>query len=417
MDKSIKKYLTKIIKESYISDIDEMAFLPKGTRGDNINKLPQKAKGFPKNPDEYNMVPGSEDEFFPDYWIYNPTLVIDKNSDGIRYVKEPGTEIIIIPTTCRDETEFNQENEEWVHELEEKYGLEIRVHYCNPEKGILKDLPRSGKVGTAYQHSGEFQSEGEKNQRKFNGILRRTIFGEGFNEVLNKKSIPSIKIDRENKDMHEGTYTNEKIVFRTHNNNSYESAFDFLNAVIDRFEGNEGPEMKTYHMARQYNTRNAKWNADRKMDITYQGKTDKYGLDKRGYEEANLDVTIRMDLDILGEKMGESFVWNIRMKVNLGKKLTEDRRMKGGFDNIKLTQVTKTAQLEPGKEFNENYVIMDDINVVNTLIEAINELKSDIDGIGLEELLPYADVEYIQTRNLNESKERLIRRIVKQIKL
>jgi hypothetical protein len=217
--------------------------------------------------------------------------------------------------------------------------------------------------------------------------------------------------------MHEGTYTNEKIVFRTHNNNSYESAFDFLNAVIDRFEGNEGPEMKTYHMARQYNTRNAKWNADRKMDITYQGKTDKYGLDKRGYEEANLDVTIRMDLDILGEKMGESFVWNIRMKVNLGKKLTEDRRMKGGFDNIKLTQVTKTAQLEPGKEFNENYVIMDDINVVNTLIEAINELKSDIDGIGLEELLPYADVEYIQTRNLNESKERLIRRIVKQIKL
>jgi hypothetical protein len=421
MDKSIKKYLTKIIKESYISDIDEMAFLPKGTRGDNINKLPQKAKGFPKNPGEYNMVPGSEDEFFPDYWIYNPTLVIDKNSDGIRYVKEPGTEIIIIPTTCRDETEFNQENEEWVHELEEKYGLEIRVHYCNPEKGILKDLPRSGKVGTAYQHSGEFQSEGEKNQRKFNGILRRTIFGEGFNEVLNKKSIPSIKFDRENKDMHEGTYTNKKIVFRTHNNNSYQSSVDFLKAVVARFQGNEGPEMKTYHMARQYNTGNANWNADRKMDVTYQGKTDIYGLDRRGYEEANLDVTVRMDLEILGEKMGESFSWNVRMKVNLGKKLTEDRRMKGSFDNVKLTQTTKTAQLEPGKEFNENNIIMNDINVVNALIEAIDELKSEINGITLKELLPLANVTYKQTTsmqepNLNESKERLIQRMVKRIK-
>jgi hypothetical protein len=421
MDKSIKKYLTKIIKESFTSDVDEMAFLPSGKRGDNLNKLPQKAKGFPKNPGEYDMVSGSEDEFYPAWWLYNPTLVIDKNSDGIRYVKEPGTEIIIIPTTCRDETEFNQENEEWVHELEEKYGLEIRVHYCNPEKGILKDLPRSGKVGTAYQHSGKFQSEGEKNQRKFNGILRRTIFGEGFNEVLNKKSIPSIKIDRENKDMHEGTYTNEKIVFRTHNNNSYQSSVDFLKAVIARFQGKEGPEMKTYAMARQYNNGNAKWNADRKMDVTYQGKTDIYGLDRRGYEEANLDVTVRMDLEILGERMGESFSWNVRMKVNLGKKLTEDRRMKGSFDNVKLTQTTKTAQLEPGKEFNENNIIMDDLNVTSALIEAIDELKNEITGITLKELLPLANVTYKQTTsmqepNLNESKERLIRRIVKQIK-
>jgi hypothetical protein len=181
--------------------------------------------------------------------------------------------------------------------------------------------------------------------------------------------------------------------------------------------------MKTYSMARQYNTRNANWNADKKMDITYQGKTDKYGLNRRGYEEENLDVTIRMDLEILGEKMGESFLWNVRMKVNLGKKLSEDSRMRGGFENIKLIQTSKTAQLEPGKEFNENHVIMDDINVVNALIEAINELKSNIDGITEEELLPYADVEYKQTRgleqntNLNEEKERLIRRIIKQIKL
>jgi hypothetical protein len=119
--------------------------------------------------------------------------------------------------------------------------------------------------------------------------------------------------------------------------------------------------------------------------------------------------------------MGESFSWNVRMKVNLGKKLTEDRRMKGSFDNVKLTQTTKTAQLEPGKEFNENNIIMDDLNVTSALIEAIDELKNEITGITLKELLPLANVTYKQTTsmqepNLNESKERLIRRIVKQIK-
>jgi hypothetical protein len=109
------------------------------------------------------------------------------------------------------------------------------------------------------------------------------------------------------------------------------------------------------------------------------------------------------------------------MKVNLGKKLTEDSRLMGGFDNVKLIQTTKTAQLKPGKEFNEKYVIMDDVNVTSALIEAIDELKSEINGITQKELLPLANVTYRQTTsmqepNLNESKERLIRRIVKQIK-
>jgi hypothetical protein len=419
MDKSIKKYLTKIIKESYVSDIDEMAFDKKGVREpskDTRTGLPLPQKDVPYSKDKENPDYVEDDgkrKIKPDYWIQNPTLKLEKDPDGGRYVVDQGERLLIVPTDCQEATSFIEQNREWLDSLTEEYNLNPIVVNCKRTLYPVRNL----KAGTSYQHSGEFQGEKEKNQRKLGRILRSEIFGEGFNEVLNKKSIPSIKLDRQNIDMHEGTYTNEKIVYRAHNNNSYESAFDFLNAVIDRFEGNEGPEMKTYHMARQYNTRNAKWNADRKMDITYQGQTPIYGLAKRGYEEANLDVTIRMDLDILGEKMGESFVWNVRMKVNLGKKLTEDRRMKGGFDNIKLTQVTKTAQLEPGKEFNENYVIMDDINVVNTLIEAINELKSDIDGITLEELLPYADVEYIQTRNLNESKERLIRRIVKQIKL
>ena len=424
MDKSIKKYLTKIIKESYISDIDEMAFDKKGVREPSKDTktglpLPQKDVPYSRDPENPDYVEdGGKRKIRPDYWIQNPTLKLEKDPNGGRYVVDHGQKLLIVPTDCQEATLFIEQNREWLDSLTEEYGLNPIIVNCTRALYPIRNI----KAGTSYQHSGEFQSEGEKNRRKFNEILRLTIFGEGFNEVLNKKSIPSIEFDRKHVDTHEGTYNNEKIVFRTHNNNSYQSAVDFLKAVIARFQGKEGPEMKTYAMARQYNTKNAQWNADRKMDITYQGKTDKYGLEKRGYEEANLDVTVRMDLEILGERMGESFSWNVRMKVNLGKKLTEDSRLMGGFDKVKLIQTTKTAQLERGKEFNEKYVIMDDVNVTSALIEAIDELKSEINGITQKELLPLANVTYRQTTsmqepNLNESKERLIRRIVKQIKL
>jgi len=430
MDKSIKKYLTKIIKESYTSDIDEMAFDKKGVRSLSIDTktglpIPPKVASYAKDPEnpEYVLNKKGEEEFMPDYHVYNKKLIKVKDPNdkkGGSYVVDRGEQLAIIPTGCQDAKSFAEQNKTWLDSLEQRHGPITIVLVGCPRTSFA---PRNMKAGTPYVPSGIKQSENEKNQRKFNEILRQTIFGEGFNEVLNKKSIPSIMIDRKNKDMHGGTYTNEKIVFRTHNNNSYKSAFDFLEAVLDRLEGKDGFEMKTYHMARQYNKRYTNWEADRKMDTTYQGQTPVYRLEKRGYEEENLDVTVRMDLEILGEKMGKSFLWNVRMTVNLGKKLTEDSKLRGSFENVKLTQVSKTAQLEAGKEFNENHVIMDDINVVNGLIEAIHELKSDIDGITEEELLSQASIEYKQTRglvqntNLNEEKEKLIRRIIKQIKL
>jgi hypothetical protein len=61
--------------------------------------------------------------------------------------------------------------------------------------------------------------------------------------------------------------------------------------------------------------------------------------------------------------------------------------------------------------------------VVTALIEALYDIKTKIDSITVEDMLPHADIVFTQTKgleqnvNLNESKERLIRRIVKQIKL
>ena len=87
MDKSIKKYLTKIIKESYISDIDEMAFDKKGVREpskDTKTGLPLPQKDVPYSKDSENpdyVEDGGKRKIKPDYWIQNPTLKLEKDSD------------------------------------------------------------------------------------------------------------------------------------------------------------------------------------------------------------------------------------------------------------------------------------------------------------------------------------------------
>ena len=59
---------------------------------------------------------------------------------------------------------------------------------------------------------------------------------------------------------------------------------------------------------------------------------------------------------------------------------------------------------------------MEDLTITTTLIEAIDELKSKVKQLEIGELLPLADITYEQTTTVNESVERLIRRMVKQIK-
>jgi len=158
-----------------------------------------------------------------------------------------------------------------------------------------------------------------------------------------------------------------------------------LKAAIARVKGGDTPEMKTYHLARQYNNNYRNWAADKKNQKQYAGKTDVYKLDAYGLEEKNLDVSIRMDFQISGEKMGESFSWNVRMTNKIGKKLSDESGLRGGFLDDKLFQATTTAQLDPTKQFSDEYTVMDDINVVNALLQAIEDLKSQIEAIDPKE--------------------------------
>ena len=160
MDKSIKKYLSKIIKESITSDMDEMAKYtnyedPKRAKSlDPVSGKEMKVgvRAYPKDNENPNFIPDTKNkEFIADYYILNPTLKIDtlKDENGnetlnekgktILYVSNEGEELLVIPTTCADENTFNEQNGEWVVELEEKYGLKIFLDFCKVSSELFFD--------------------------------------------------------------------------------------------------------------------------------------------------------------------------------------------------------------------------------------------------------------------------------------
>jgi len=153
----------------------------------------------------------------------------------------------------------------------------------------------------------------------------------------------------------------------------------------------------------------------------YVGKTEKYMLDAYGLEQDNLDVTIRMDFEITGEPIGDnSYTWNVRMVSKLGKKLEDESGLKGGFLDDKLIQASSTAQLRPCTEFNENYTVMDNKEVVDALVQAIDDLKSQVVALNPKDTLKAPKVKKYQNGNpgdeINETvKKKLIHRVVQKV--
>jgi hypothetical protein len=98
--------------------------------------------------------------------------------------------------------------------------------------------------------------------------------------------------------------------------------------------------------------------------------------------------------------------------------MKEESGLRGGFLDDKIFQVSKTAQLDPRKQYGDSYTVMDDINVVNALMESIEELKSQIEAIDPKETLKVANVKQYQVkRDVNESvKNRLVQRVITKLK-
>lgn len=395
MDNKTRLYLKNVIFESIPSnDVDEMAYKQKNVRDDKGKLV--KYKPFFKEDNETDI---------PDYWIANPKL-------------EVGEEILVVPLDCSELEEFKASNQEWLESIGALHNLEPQLASCKRGK---YHRPVEKWVEGGYKPTGEKYSASERIKRIFNDVISSEFENEEFSEVLNKRSIPAIVArDRSNVSQY-GKFDNNQVVYETHNNNAYQSVQDFLKAAIARVKGSESPEMKTFYMARQYNTRYNNWRADKKNLKKYEGKTPVYGLDAYGLEQDNLDVTIRMDLIIKGERIGDgSFAWSVNMTTKLGKKIETDSGFKDGFLDDKTITVNKTAQFAPNIQFTDSYTIMDNEEIKGALIEALNDLKNQIASIDPKETLKLANVKRYQinpnTQVNEDTVKKLIHRVLKEVK-
>jgi len=414
-----KEKLMSIIKESNL-DVDEMALRQKKTQAPRIDKstgelrVPKSTPGwFPNNPTQ----PGQEG--IPDYWVVNPNQI-------------KGQDILAVPLDCDELEAFVEKNKQFLDEIKVLHNLEPQLISCSRGKFHRPVLDYYGKK---WQDTGNREALETRIKRKFNPIIESELDENGenardFNEVLNKLSIPTlITNDEKYTNNHSDVWTNERIRYEALNFNSYNSSNDFLRAVVARIYGQEAPEMKTYSLSRQFNQKYDNWDDLKKQDQRYEGKTNLYNLDRRGYEEMNLDVALKSHLQIDGVRQGNQWTWKISLKVKMGRKRPDEYRIRSGNQIIKLKDngilddqtmsVSKTVDLDPNKQYEAgNNTIMDDIAVNSGLREAISDFKQMLMDIVQNEpnkALEYAN--YTQADVVNENfKKILTKKVIEQLK-
>jgi hypothetical protein len=118
-------------------------------------------------------------------------------------------------------------------------------------------------------------------------------------------------------------------------------------------------------------------------------------LDAYGFDESNLDVTVRMDLTIKGQMLDNQFLWTVNFKTKFGRKLMEDRWINNGLELDKDETFRKTAELEPGTQFDDKMTVMDSLPIKTALIEALDELRDKI-------MTEYKPVEMLKKANVKQ---------------
>lgn len=355
---------------------------------------------------------------------------------------DPNSGRVNVIFTC-DINEFIESHPDLVKKLKEQYGnIKWSSDTCpkyNPHRNTKRQyFPLPGEdddkdIARRTGFTGEKYSISEKIKRTFNPIIREKLGndseeGKAFNEVLARRSIPSLNIgDPKFEDRHQDVWTNDLIKYRLLGFNLYESAQDFLKAVVARIAGKETEKQTTTYLARQFNTQYRNWEETRKNDKRYEGKTPVFNLDTRGYSELNLDVSMKMLFEITGEKIGDnSFTWTVSMLNKFGRKRPDEYRIKNGkldpitlkdggyLDEGKLS-VTKTVQLDPEKEAEIEQggkTILDDYAVTEGLRQAIEDFKSMIESINPKSALKIANVRRSDIEKVNESKVSIIDSII-----
>jgi hypothetical protein len=345
--------------------------------------------------------------------------------------------------TC-DIQEFVNSHPDLVAKLKQQYGgVKWSSDTCpkyNPHRGtkrVYSNLPDdegddNNIERRPYQASGENYDVQENIRRLFNPILRDELGlesdkGKQFNEILSKRSIPAIIVnDPKFEDRHNDVWDNDEIKYRVHSFNTYENAQSFLKSVVNRIAGRDTEQTNTSYLARQFNQKYANWEETKKSDKRYLGKTDVFQLDRSGYSELNLDVSMKMDFEITGSKQNDEFIWTITMKNKFGRKRPDEYRIPngklkpitlqdGGYLDEGVITVEKRVPLDE-TEFTGDKSIMSVFAVSEGLREAIHDFKAKIEGISPKSALKYANVRRSDVEKINETVVNISLDILKEIK-
>jgi hypothetical protein len=346
------------------SDVDEMAYNPKGTQ-DTSDKVVAFRPIFKD---------GNTSEIPDGFQLNKINTTEDPNTGKKKKELVAGEERIWVPLDGVELEAFKEANQEWLDSLTDKFGKEPEL--VSGKK--LKYPPRNAQVGTSYQHSGVNKPATTKIKIELNRLVEEYLGNPEVSARLERLSIPEVK-SRDRKHLNRyGRVDNQEVNYQTHTFNSYLSSTQFLKFVTARITGKKlEDEFKSYHLARQFNELYMNWEETKKNSKQYMGKTPSYMLDAYGFDEENLDVTVRMDLSIKGTMLDNQYLWTIRFKTKFGRKLKEDRWVNGLTLDKDLT-FRKTAELEPGTQFDDKMTIMDSLPIKTSLIEALDELRDTI---------------------------------------
>lgn len=359
MKEILKKDLLVQLQEQ--SDVDEMAYNPKGTQ-DTSDKVVAFRPIFKA---------GNTSEIPDGFELNKINTVEDPYTGKKKKTAVQGEERIWIPLDGFELEAFKEANQEWLDSLTDKYGKSPEL---SPGKK-LKYPPRNVKVGTSYQHSGVNKPATTKIKIELNRLVDEYLCNPEISARLERLSIPEVK-SRDRKHLNRyGRVDNDQINYQTHTFNSYLSSTQFLQFVTARITGKKlEDKYKSYHLARQFNQNYMNWEETKKNSKRYVGKTPAYMLDAYGFDEENLDVTVRMDLSIKGQMLDNQYLWTVTFKTKFGRKLKEDRWV-NGLTLDKELRFRKTAELEPGTQFDDKMTVMDSLPIKTALIEALDELR------------------------------------------
>ena len=391
MDKLTESYLKKIITESLSREIKELPYIGQDKRSPYLKSGKKKLSKYSPKIDDGTPFPEEEKKTgIPDYVIANP------------YLEENG-EFIVVPLGCNELETFAEENKEWLESIGVKHGnLEVQLIRCKRTKDPHAELKKF--FPSREQEPPKKAGIQEIIKRRFNKIVSKTLDNPDVQKMFNRVSIPVLNMKdtspfgkgqtRKTKINQYSEYSNNKIEFELHSYDYYEGLKDFLDSVISRIRGTEGTHVaddKDY-LPRQYNQDYPNWDATRKMEKEYRGKTPIQKKDKQGYDERNINAEVRLDLKITGELMDNSYLWNINLTSKVGKKLEEERGLRGGLLDSNLLEKSETVQLAPNLEFNNEYTVMHNKDIENGLINLMNDLKSEIGQINPKTMLKWATV-------------------------